>query len=137
MVVKLGKTSRRRLGTCCPPIQTIVKAAASDPNCPCDFGVVCGYRGKGGQESAFASKKSNARWGESDHNVMKGDNPFSMGIDLAPYSSEINNYIWDDDDLYAALASHIMSTATRLGFKVEWGGNYKSIKDLPHYSLKF
>lgn len=137
MLVKLGRTSSRRLSTCCPAIQEIVRAAANDPNCPCDFGVVCGGRGKDAQEKAFAEGKSNARWGSSDHNVMKGDKPYSMGVDLAPYSSALRNYIWEDDELYAALALHLMTTASKLGYRLEWGGNYTSIKDMPHYSLLF
>ncbi|MCK5603166.1 M15 family metallopeptidase [Candidatus Pacearchaeota archaeon] len=137
MLVTLGRTSTRRLSTCCPPVQEIVRAAVKDPNCPCDFGVVCGSRGEGGQTAAFESGKSNAKWGSSDHNVMRGDAPYSMAVDLAPYSSKLRNYIWDDEELFAALASHLMSTASRLGYKLEWGGNYTSIKDMPHYSLLF
>lgn len=138
MIVTLGKTSKRRLATCHPVIQKLVSESASDPECPCDFGVVCGYRGKGGQELAYANNRSKAKWGESDHNVKIGDIPYSLAVDLAPYDPEKRDYVWNSTDpRYEALASHLMSKAESLGYKLEWGGNYTSISDKPHYSLKF
>ena len=128
----LGKTSLRRLSTCCPTWQKIIKAAIKDS--PLDFGVVCGFRGEIEQEEAYRNGRSNARWGESDHNVMRGNNPWSLAVDLAPYAD--GRFLWEDEEAYAALAGHIMSTAARLGHRVEWGGNYASIKDLPHFSLR-
>lgn len=138
MIVTLGRTSRRRLDTCCPPLGLIITSAAADPECPCDFGVVCGGRGKEKQNKAYDEKKSNAKWGQSDHNIMKGDDPFSFGIDVAPYSSEKRDYIWDDELLSAALASHIMRHAVKLGYTLEWGGTYKlrnGNSDPGHFSL--
>ena len=144
MIITLGKTSRKRLDTCCPPLQEIVKAAAADPECPCDFGVVCGARGRVDQMAAYDAGLSNAEWGESDHNVMKGDDPFSMGVDLAPYDPSIRNYVWDNgDQRYEALAGHILTHAAKLGYSIEWGGTYDvngaapGGSDKPHYSLKF
>lgn len=138
MIIKLGSTSKKRLNTCCPAIQEIIIEAVEDDNCPLDFGVVCGFRGKKLQDRAEHEGKSNAKWGQSDHNVMKGNNPYSFGIDLAPYCSEINNYIWNDMDKYNALATHIMSIAHKLGYHLEWGGNYKlkgGSNDPGHFSL--
>ena len=140
MKVGLGRTSKRRLKTCCPPIQHIVEAAAANGSSPCDFGVVCGSRNKEDQTAALMSGRSNAKWGESDHNVMKGDKPYAMAIDIAPYSAKINNYVWDDKELYEKLAYHIMETAVGLGYALEWGGTYKMKDgkgDMPHYSLLF
>ncbi len=138
MIVTLGRTSRGRLATCCPPIRQIITAAAEDSKCPCDFGVVCGARGEKAQNEAKQNGKSNAKWGESDHNVMRGPTPFSMGVDVAPYDPRVKDYVWDGTDpRYAALARHILATAERLGYKLEWGGNYTSISDKPHYSLRF
>lgn len=139
MIVRLGKTSTKRLDTCCPPIQEIIRAAAADPECPCDFGVVCGSRGDADQNNAYASGDSGAKWGESDHNVMMGDTPYSMAVDLAPYSTEINDYLWHDKDLFRALASFIVNKAVSMGYVVEWGGNYSNIAggDMPHFSLRF
>ncbi len=137
-IVTLGKTSKKRLGTCCEGWQEIIVSAAADPECPCDFGVVCGGRGEVDQNKAYAEGKSNAKWGESDHNVMRGDNPWSFGVDVAPYDSGIRDYVWEDELLYAALASHIMKHATKLGYSVEWGGTYKlkgGGNDPGHFSM--
>ena len=139
-IVTLGKTSRKRLDTCADPLQSIIISAAADPECPCDFGVVCGGREEEDQNRAYAEGKSNAWWGESDHNVMKGDKPFSMGIDLAPYEASIRNYVWGDELLFSALASHIMKHASKLGYSIEWGGIYKlrnGKNDPGHFSLLF
>ena len=138
MIVTLGKTSTKRLNTCIPPLQEIFRTAAADPACPCDFGIACGFRGKIKQTIAFVGKNSKAKWGESDHNVMIGDKPYSMGVDAPPYDPKMNNYVWDKDDpRHEALSKHILYTAKRLGYKLEWGGNYKSIVDKPHYSFIF
>ena len=140
MIIELGRTSNRRLNTCCPSWGFIIRAAAADPECPCDFGVVCGSRGQEKQEKAFSEGKSNARWGESDHNVMMGDEPWSLGIDLGVYDPDIHNYVWEDPPMYAALASHIMKHAHKSGYHVEWGGTYDlgdGKNDPGHFSLLF
>jgi len=137
--VYFGSTSKKRLATCHPAWSEIMIEAANDSECPCDFGIVCGWRNEWDQDKAFMDGKSNARWGESDHNVMIGNKPWSLGIDIAPYSSEIKNYLWEDAYAFNALASHIIAVAGRLGYRVEWGGNYKlrgGTGDPGHFSLK-
>lgn len=38
---------------------------------------------------------------------------------------------------YATLAGHIKKTAASLGFPIEWGGDWKSLRDGPHFQLPF
>ncbi|MCK5608744.1 hypothetical protein KAR91_43100 [Candidatus Pacearchaeota archaeon] len=140
MIVILGKTSSRRLNTCCPELHHIVRAAANDPDCPYDFGVICGYRGKNKQNDAFLSGKSDAKFGQSDHNVKKGNQPWSEAVDLGVYSSKIRDYLWDDYEKHLELSKFILKKANDLGYHLEWGGNYdlrSKANDVFHYSLKF
>jgi len=136
---KFGATSRSRLATCCPELQLLMQEAIRDDDCPCDFGIVCGFRGQTEQNRAFYSGKTNARWGESDHNFRKGDTPWSLAVDIAPYAN--HNFIWDaEDSRYEKLATHILSVARRLGLHIEWGGTYRigptKSPDKVHYSIK-
>ena len=139
MIVKLGKTSKRRLSTCCPEWQEIITAVINDPDCPYDIGVMCGHRGKEKQNEAFFNKASDAKYGDSDHNFMKGDKPWSEAIDLGIYSAELRDYIWNDQRKYLILAKFILRKAAGLGYFVEWGGSYRlrgGDNDPYHFSLK-
>lgn len=130
----LGKTSTRRLGSCHPTLQKIVQDAIKTS--PIDFGVVCGFRSKEEQDKAFSEGKSNARWGDSDHNFMRGDTPCSLAVDLAPYSAALNNYDWDNKEAFTVLHEHIKKTAYKFGHDIVWGGNFKPFLDMPHFALK-
>ena len=129
----LGRTSKARLVTCHRKIQLIVEDAIKHSTI--DFGVVCGYRGEIQQTEAFDDGKSNAEWGESSHNFRQGDKPCSLAVDLAPYSSKIRNYLWDDEEAFKQLYEHIRMTAHKFGVKMKWGGNFASLKDMPHFEI--
>ncbi|MDH5525155.1 MAG: hypothetical protein OEY01_14360 [Desulfobulbaceae bacterium] len=140
----LGKTSIKRLDTCHPAWWAILHKAIKTS--PIDFGVVCGARGEDDQNKALAAGKSNALWGESDHNWMLGNNPCSLAVDVAPYSAEHRNYMWPEvvgqsasDEAFKLMSDHIIATAAILGYVVESGANYSAIKggDKPHHVLKF
>lgn len=139
-----GKTSFRRLRTCHPAWGQILTTAIETS--PIDFGVVCGHRRRSDQNQAFADNKSNARWGQSDHNFLKGDKPCSLAVDLAPYSAEHRNYMWPEvvgqeasNEAFKLMSDHIIAVAAKMGYAVESGANYSTIKggDRPHHALKF
>lgn len=52
-------------------------------------------------------------------------------IDIAPYP--IN---WKDTKRFKELATHIKSTALKIGVQINWGGDWKTLVDMPHYELK-
>lgn len=52
-------------------------------------------------------------------------------IDIAPYP--IN---WKNIERFKKLSEHIFKKAKELGIEIEWGGNWTSLKDYPHYQLK-
>lgn len=90
-----------------------------------DFTILQGYRGEEDQNTAFAEGKSNARFGQSLHNV----NP-SRAVDIAPYPID-----WQDTEKFAQLAGMFKAVAAQKGIAVRWGGDFKSIKDMPHFEL--
>jgi len=131
----LGKTSKKRLSTCHKTWRKVINLAIQTS--PLDFGVVCGGRGKQAQETAYLSGKSLAKWGESDHNFRLGNKLCSLAIDLGPYCHVSRDYVWNDEHAWKVLADHIISCGKRFGHKIEWGGNWKTIIDKPHFVLRF
>jgi peptidoglycan L-alanyl-D-glutamate endopeptidase CwlK len=67
-------------------------------------------------------KITNAKGGQSNHN-------FGIAWDIGIFNN--GSYILDDHD-YISLAGVVLLQTTAL----EWGGNWHSIKDNPHYQLK-
>ena len=91
-----------------------------------DFMIICGYRGKPEQEKAFREGKSKAHFGESKHNLKP-----SLAVDLAPYPID-----WKNIDRFKNLADVILATGRKHGIELIWGGNFKNLKDYPHFELK-
>ena len=78
------------------------------------------YRDKASQDALYAQhpKVTNAKGGQSFHN-------FRVAYDVVPVKN--GKAIWNDDLLWAKVGE--------LGkaFGLEWGGDFKSIKDMPHF----
>jgi len=131
-----GTTSNRRLETCRPEVRIVMRQAIITSDI--DFGIVCGFRGEIEQGMAFVGGFSDAKWGESDHNIMKGNRLCSPAVDVAPYSAELRDYIWDDKELWDYLHDHITATAKRLHYKMMCGITLKNgVADLPHCTLVY
>jgi len=138
----LGKTSLKRLDTCSPILKHLIWRAMETwgnlEGQDFDWGIICGFRDQCAQNNAYAEAKSNARWGESHHNVSMGDRPYSLAVDLAPYDPTIKNYLWHDREKFQILFAHILLTATDLELKVKWGADFNGrIKggDMPHLEM--
>ena len=129
-----GRTSLARLGTCHPRIRHWLREAIKTT--PLDFGIVCGFRDANAQTLAYANGKSLAKYGESPHNFIWGDAPCSLAVDVMPYDAEIKDYLWDDNGAIKKLHDHLLLTAEKIGLAVKWGGDFKSIKDQPHWEIK-
>jgi len=90
-----------------------------------DNTILCGHRGEAEQNKAFIEGKSNARFGESKHNEIP-----SEAVDVAPYPID-----WNDTERFARLAGIIEGVAHMLDYKIRWGGDFASIKDMPHFEI--
>ncbi|RLI68819.1 MAG: hypothetical protein DRP02_11790 [Candidatus Gerdarchaeota archaeon] len=127
-----GRTSLARLGTCHPRIRYWLREAIKTS--PLDLGIVCGYRDVNEQMTAYANGKSDARYGESPHNFIWGDRACSLAVDVLPYDAETQNYD-ESEKAVKELYDHLMFTADRVGLRVSWGGDFKNLKDIPHWEI--
>ena len=114
-----GKTSKKRLKTCHPLIQLIMNKVIEDYDCT----ILCGYRGLVEQNKAFNTGKSKVMWPDSNHNKEP-----SLAIDVGPWPLD-----WKDIAEFKHLAGRILATANIMGIKLNWGGNWKSFIDCPHF----
>ncbi len=54
----------------------------------------------------------------------------SMAIDIAPYPID-----WNDLNRFIELSKIVKEEAEKLGIKITWGGDFKTLKDYPHYQI--
>lgn len=120
--MKLSQISQDRLLTCDPRLQQLVSAVSDVTNCA----VLCGHRDEADQEHAFLIGTSKEQWPNSRHNSSP-----SEAVDLAPLPLS-----WEDIDSFRRLNEVVQQEAAKLGLEIEWGGDFKSIKDWDHWQLK-
>lgn len=126
--------SLTKLGTCHPDLQILMREALADPECPSDITILEGFRDEEQQNQMVAAGKSQLAWPKSRHNSEP-----SMAVDVAPYVGGIS---WDWLD-YHPLAEHIKTVWQRIQmdglttgqYDLEWGGDWKSFRDGPHWQL--
>jgi len=128
--MKFSKRSIKNLLECHIDLDLIAVTALAK-NC-FDFTVIEGYRDKVHQDLAFKSGFSNAKWPNSKHN----SNP-SMAFDFIP--APFNG--WNDIESFKRVGKLLKDTADELyeqkaiSHKVQYGGDWKSFKDYPHFEL--
>lgn len=118
-MASFSKRSKDRLATCHPDLQLIMNIAIRFE----DFTVLCGHRGEHDQNAAYAAGNSRAKYGDSRHNHVP-----SQAVDIAPYPID-----WEDTARFAKLAGRILQIADELNIDLEWGGDWESLKDMPHF----
>jgi peptidoglycan L-alanyl-D-glutamate endopeptidase CwlK len=116
-----SRKSRIQLRTCDHRLREIFNEVIKVYDCS----IVQGYRGKEDQNRAFEEGKSQLRYPESNHNQLP-----SKAVDVIPYPSG-----YEDIGEFFVLATHVFAVANRLGYKVRWGGHWKSFKDYPHWEI--
>jgi hypothetical protein len=126
-----GSASERQLGTCHPDLQRLFRRVVLNWDCQ----IIEGKRSEAQQRVYLASGAS--RTLNSKH-VYPLDGP-SLAADVAPWPIR-----WNDYYRFYAFAGFVIGTATELGIKVRWGGNWSGdrddighqiFNDLPHYEL--
>lgn len=126
---KLSKISAKRLSTCDPRLQAVVRAAIEKT----DFSILCGYRNKQDQDDAFERGFSKVRWPYGRHNR----NP-SQAVDLAPYPID-----WSDIGRFKAMMMIVKAEGERLGVPLRFGMDFNQngiigddkFVDWPHVEL--
>jgi peptidoglycan L-alanyl-D-glutamate endopeptidase CwlK len=129
MKSKLSKSSLDKLMTCSGVLQTLMLKAINDERCPCDFTIICGYRGEKEQNEAYTKGYSKLKYPNGKHNKYP-----SQAVDIMPYPI---NWNYDDDMArIQELSEHIKTIAKENQIVIVWGGDWENFRDYPHWELK-
>lgn len=121
MTITLGTRSLQRLEGVHPDLVRVVKKAAAIS--ALDFTVLEGLRTLERQKKLFAQRATQ---------TMKSRHLTGHAVDLAPMVGGEVRWDWP---LYHRLADIVKQAAADEGVAVEWGGDWKTFKDGPHWQL--
>jgi len=106
-----------------------------------NFTVICGQRTQAEQKELY--KQGRTKPGKRVTNVdgvknkSKHNYSPSLAVDICPYPID-----WNDLKRFKALSQVVLRVAKEMKEKglinsdIEWGGNFKSLVDYPHYQIK-
>ena len=117
---KLGSRSLSKLSGVHPDLVDVVKLAIQISEQ--DFSVTEGLRTKARQKELLASGKTT---------TMNSRHLTGHAVDLVPYPVS-----WDWEHFYP-IADAMKDAARQLGVELEWGGDWKSFPDGPHFQLSW
>lgn len=123
---KLSQRSRNKLVGVHPDLIRVVERAIQLTTI--DFTVTCGVRTIAEQKvlvAQGASKTMNSRH-------IPGKDGYSKAVDLAAMIGAEVRWDWP---LYSKLADAMKAAAKELNVPLEWGGDWKTFKDGPHFQL--
>lgn len=121
MAYKLGGQSEMLLRGVHPDLVKVVRRAIQITKV--DFKVLEGVR-------SIARQRELVKKGASK--TMKSRHIHGFAVDIAPF---VDGHVRWDWPLYFVLASTIKQAAKDVGVTVEWGGDWKTFKDGPHWQL--
>jgi peptidoglycan LD-endopeptidase CwlK len=140
-VFTFGQTSRARLATCHPKLQTLMSYAMGLQLM--DFTILQGHRGEVEQNAAFRSGASKLEWPKSKHNTVP-----SIAVDIAPWPIRWGN-VGEPDRIKAIgafykLAGIVLAASREVNVLVRWGGDWNMngdifdnrFDDLVHFELR-
>ena len=127
--MKLTSASYARLKGVHPDLVRVVMRCAADWTDPATgFIVTCGVRTL--EEQKILKAKGASKTLRSRH--LKAANGFAHAVDLA---CTIKGQVRWDWPLYDRLAKRMKAAAKKENVPLEWGGDWKTFKDGPHYQL--
>lgn len=121
MTFSLGQKSKDRLSGVHPDLIKVVNRAIEITTC--DFAVIEGVRSKARQEQLVKAGASQ---------TMKSRHLTGHAVDLGAY---VNGSVRWDWPLYNQLADVMKKAAAELKVPIEWGGDWTTLKDGPHFQL--
>lgn len=119
----LSKRSLQRLDGVHPDLVKVVKRAIQIT--AVDFTVLEGLRTLERQRQLVAAKASK---------TMNSRHLTGHAVDLGAYVAGEVRWDWP---LYHQIAAAVKQAARELGVPIEWGGDWRTFKDGPHYQLPF
>lgn len=117
----LSKKSLDRLSGVHPDLVRVVKRAIEITTV--DFAVLEGVRSKSRQEQLVKAGASQ---------TMNSRHLTGHAVDLGAYVSGSVRWDWP---LYHKIADAVKQAAAELGVPLEWGGDWRTFKDGPHFQL--
>lgn len=117
----LTERDRKRLAGVHPDLVAVVEGAAEITSV--DFVVTEGLRTKERQEQLVRAGASR---------TLKSRHLTGHAVDLA---AKVGNEVRWDWPLYHKLDAAMKQAAAALGIEIEWGGDWKSFPDGPHFQL--
>lgn len=118
---QLSTRSEQRLQGVHPDLVRVVKRALELSSV--DFGVAEGVRSFARQQQLVAERKST---------TMHSRHLTGHAVDLYPVSKAGPEWVKED---FAEVADAMKQAAKALGIPVEWGGDWRSFVDAPHWQL--
>ena len=125
---KFSLASKQRLATCHEDIRKVCEQLIKTY----DFSITCAHRGRVDQEDAYKKGTSKVHFPNSAHNKVP-----SHAVDLVPYPVDWNN-IGRFKELAAAFfaVANLLKERGEITHEFEWGGNWRTLKDYPHFEIK-
>ena len=105
-----------RLETCDDRLRILFEEVVTTYDCT----ILCGFRSEEDQNLAVSDGRSKTEWPNSKHNSSP-----SKAVDVAPYPID-----WSDTNRFYHFGGFVQSRAESLGFRVRWGGDWDSDRDL-------
>lgn len=125
----LSKSSESKLKGVHPDLVRVVRRCAKDwKDTQFTFGITCGVRTL--EEQKVLVKKGASKTLKSRHIPAK--NGYSHAIDVVAFVDGKVRWDWP---LYDKIAKAMKAAAKAEKVPVEWGGDWVSFKDGPHYQL--
>ena len=121
MSFALGQRSLSRLEGVHPDLVRVIKRAIELT--PVDFTVLEGLRTLARQQRYVASGASR---------TMRSRHLTGHAVDIAPWVDGTVSWAWP---LYYKLAPAVKQAAKECDVPVEWGGDWRSFKDGPHFQI--
>ena len=121
MTFNLSAKSLGRLAGVHPRLQAVVKLAIQMT--PIDFAVLEGVRTVERQRELFKAGASK---------TMRSRHLSGHAVDLGAI---VDGQVRWDWPLYHQVAAAVKAAAQQLGVPIEWGGDWESFKDGPHFQL--
>ena len=121
MTFRLSERSLRRLEGVHPDLVRVVKRAIEIT--PVDFAVTDGLRTKEKQEQLVKAGASK---------TLRSRHLTGHAVDLAAVIGSEVRWDWA---LYPQIANAMKKAAYELDVPIEWGGDWKTFKDGPHFQL--
>ncbi|WP_128330268.1 M15 family metallopeptidase [Apibacter sp. HY039] len=139
---KFSQRSYNTLKGIHPDLITVLVTAIQ--NSPYDFTLTNGVRTTSEQQELYSKGRSqpgpkvtytDGIKNKSNHQLK--EDSFGYAVDLYPYFEGAVQVQGEEvAKRLTAIAQHIIQTGKKLNIMIEWGGNWKSFKDTPHFELK-